>query len=275
MIPFILAELPEKVGTYYEPFLGGGAVFLALARGGRLKKAILNDSNPDLMNAWVVVQSDVDDLIKELRNGKYAYDRATYARIRAESPSAPVERAARTVYLNKTCFNGLWRVNLDGRFNVPFGDYKDPVICDEENLRAVSETLKGTTLLCGPYESALSPVAGRKAKRGDTVYLDPPYYPLSKTSSFTGYTSAGFSAADHWKLRGVFGSLVEAGVKVILSNSSAEEVRTMYSGFDVKDLVGSRSIGGPASYRRSVKEVMISGPVRAPKDRPGTRPSSG
>lgn len=259
MLPFIMSSFPDKVKTYYEPFLGGGSVFFEMLRQGRFKKAVIGDSNAELANAFQVVQSDVEALISELQTKRYKYDRRVYLKIRAENSqdSTAVAQAARFIYLNKTCFNGLYRVNLDGRFNTPFGKYDDPLICDAENLRAVSKALKGVTIICQDFAQMTE-----KAKLGDGVYFDPPYLPISETSSFTGYNAGGFGEEDHWRLRGLFGRLVKAGVSVVLSNSLCDTTREMYSSFNVRELTGSRVIGGPASYRNSVKEMMVvGGPV--------------
>jgi DNA adenine methylase len=255
MIPFILSALPEKVSTYYEPFLGGGAVFFEMLRQKRFKKAVVGDSNEDLMAAFQSVQSDVEGLIKELSGKRYRYEKDVYYRIREEEPSEdPVKRAARFIYLNRTCFNGLYRVNRNGDFNAPFGKYDDPLICDKENLRAVSTVLKGVKLMRADFS-----IIVEKAKKGDAVYFDPPYLPLSKTASFTAYNAGGFGLGDHYKLAGYFKELASMDVSVVLSNSLSEKTKSMYSGFDVRELTGARNIGGPAEYRSPVKEMMVVG----------------
>jgi DNA adenine methylase len=256
MIPFILSSFPDKMNTYFEPFLGGGSVFFEMLRQKRFKKAVIGDSNVDLMAAFSVVQSDVDSLVKELKDRRYKYDRRVYLRIRAEDPAGfdQLRRAARFLYLNRTCFNGLYRVNRDGEFNTPFGKYDNPLICDEENLRAVSAALKHVKLVCADFSTIVE-----KAKKGDGVYFDPPYLPISKTASFTAYSAGGFGLGDHYKLAGYFRELVGMGVNVVLSNSLSEKTRGMYSDFDVKELTGARSIGGPAEYRVPVKEMMVVG----------------
>ena len=167
---------------------------------------------------------------------------------------SPVERAARFIYLNKTAFNGLHRTNKAGKFNVPFGKYTSPKICDEEGLRLASIALKKVRLTAGDFEKTL-----KNAKKGDLVYLDPPYIPLSKTSSFTAYNASGFSSEDHWRLRVMFENLVNKGARVILSNSSAPLTYKLYSDFKIIEIQGSRNIGGPASYRQPVKELIIVG----------------
>lgn len=256
MIPFILSSFPESVKTYYEPFVGGGAVFFEMLRLKRFKKAVLSDSNPDLMNAFATIQEHVDSLVTELKKPRYKYEKKTYYRIRGEETDtmASVERAARFIYLNRTCFNGLHRVNKSGGFNTPFGKYVDPLICDEDNLRAVSKALKGVTLRCEDFTTVVE-----KAKEGDAVYFDPPYLPISETSSFTAYGIDGFAEEDHWRLKGLFRKLHLRGVSVVLSNSLCDLTKEMYSGFDIRELTGARNIGGPAEYRKAVKEIMVVG----------------
>jgi len=254
MAVHVLGRLPDRCDTYYEPMVGGGAVFIEMAKAGRFGRAVIGDNNPELMNAWRVVQSSVTELVTELRKKRYAYEKSVYLRIRGEDPGEmdPVKRAARFIYLNRTCFNGLYRVNAEGRFNAPFGQYKDPVICDAENLRAVSELLKSVELHEGDFEGMLD-----GALPGDAVYFDPPYIPLSSTSSFDRYTASGFSLEDHERLAKLFGSLSKKGVRAVLSNSSAKEAVGLYGKFDFDWLTGTRSVGGPADYRKSVKEMIV------------------
>lgn len=250
----ILARLPDRIGTYYEPFLGGGAIFLELARAGRLSKAVLSDWNPDLINCWQMVREDVDGLVKELRKKKYKYEKESYLKIRAADPAtlSHVESAARFVYLNKTCFNGLYRVNGKGEFNVPFGRYDDPLICDETNLRAVSDVLKEVDVRCQDFEEVVE-----SAQPGDAVYLDPPYLPVSDTSKFTSYTESGFSLEDHERLANVFEKLGRRAVRCVLSNSVAKDAKRLYADYDSDLFVGTRSIGGPAEFRKPAGEMIV------------------
>lgn len=255
MLPHIVPALPEKMDVFYEPFVGAGAVFFELARQKRFKKAVLCDSNADLMSSYRAIQTDVEGLIEELSSKRYKYESKTYYKIRGESPSdEDVKRAARFIYLNKTCFNGLYRVNRAGEFNTPFGKFENPTICDAENLRAVSKILKKVVLRETDYEEVVM-----KAKEGDGIYFDPPYLPISETASFTGYTPGGFNGSDHAKLAYVFKGLAGKGVRVVLSNSLCNETRELYSGFEVKELMGARNVGGPAEYRKPVMEMMVVG----------------
>jgi DNA adenine methylase len=247
---FIVHRLPESIDTYYEPMIGGGAILLKIR--GSFKRAIISDTNPEVVNAWRVVKKDVEKLIRALRRPKFQYDKETFLKIRAQNPNklSPVQRAARFIYLNKTCFNGLYRVNSQGQFNVPFGKYKDPVICDAENLRAVSLVLKNVKILSKDFADACN-----GAGKGDAIYFDPPYIPVSKTSSFTGYTATGFSEADHDRLAKLFEELGDRGARVVLTNSLP--AINLYSKFDYDRQVGNRSIGGPAEYRGKAGELII------------------
>jgi DNA adenine methylase len=216
----IVAKLPDRIGTYYEPFVGGGAVFFTLAAQGRFDRAVIGDGCPELMNAYHVVRDDVDELVRTLSSSSYRYDRQTYLAIRALQPEAlrPVDRAARMIYLNKTGFNGLYRVNSKGQFNTPFGKYNNPVICDEVNLRACSAALQGVDLVEGDFEDSCTDIGA-----GDAVYFDPPYIPTSDTSKFTNYTSLGFGEEDQRRLAAFFASLRERGACAVLTNSTAAD----------------------------------------------------
>lgn len=254
MARHVLDRLPSRCNTYFEPMVGGGAVFVEMAKTNRFDRAVLSDTNPELMNAWRVVRSDAAALIKELRKKRYVYDKAVFLKIRAEDPEVmdPVRMAARFIYLNRTCFNGLYRVNGSGKFNTPFGRYENPVICDAANIRAMSELLESVELREADFEQGVD-----GARPGDAVYFDPPYIPLSKTSSFDKYTASGFGMEAHGRLRDVFKSLSKKGVRVVLSNSSASESVEMYRSFDFDRLTGARSVGGPADYRKPVEEIVV------------------
>lgn len=257
----IVSRLPEKIDRYFEPFLGGGALFLELSRQKRFGRAVVGDENPELMNAYKVIRTSVRDLVAELRNGGYEYDKTRYLEVRALDALSldPVPRAARFIYLNKTCFNGLYRVNGEGRFNVPFGKYKAPVICDEENLLAVSKAMKKARIVEDDFEHQV-----QGAKAGDFVYFDPPYLPISDTSSFTSYTKGGFSLGDHVRLSLLFRELAQKGVSVILSNSEHPTVRRLYGDFEMVTITGPRTVGGPAEFRKSVSEVLVMANVPLP-----------
>lgn len=259
MLRHIIPRLPQKIGTYGEFMVGGGAVFIELARLKRFESAIISDSNAELMNAWGAVKENVDALVVELRRPQYKYERSVYLQIRAMNPSSlsKVEAAARFIYLNKTCFNGLHRVNSSGQFNVPFGRYTDPVICDEPNLRAVSALLAGVKVMTADAaESMEAFLTNPRGKFVNAVYVDPPYIPISKTSSFVSYTGDGFSMEDHVKLGARMAALAKAGVRVVTSNSSSPAALEILVDFDVDQVTGGRSVAGGGGDRKSVQEIV-------------------
>src|SRR4028119_704729 len=216
---------PKVYKTYYEPFLGGGAVFFYL----NPTNATLTDINAELVNAYRCVKDHVEELIKLLDVHKLKHSRDYYYDVRRYTYATDVEKAARLIYLNKTCFNGLYRENSQGEFNVPIGKYKNPKICNPVVLRAVSVTLQNAQIEVRPFEDILN-----YARSGnDFVYFDPPYYPLSSTSNFTAYSRYLFSQNDQIKLKEVFAELAKRGVKVMLSNSDCEFIRELYSEFNI------------------------------------------
>jgi len=245
----LMTNIPLRFNRYYEPFLGGGALFFSLLPDD----AVLADKNEELINAYIVIRDNVEALIKSLK--KHKNTESYYYQIREVDPNklSPVERASRFIYLNKTCYNGLWRVNSKGKFNVPFGRYKNPKICDEENLRAVSLALQGKEILCCDFEEAV--VA---AKAGDFIYFDPPYYPLSKTASFTRYTKEDFGPKEQERLAKVFKELDRRGCYLLLSNSNTDFIKKLYSGYNIKEVKANRFINCKANKRKGVTELLIS-----------------
>jgi DNA adenine methylase len=259
LLTHILPLVPESFGKYHEPFVGGGAVFFALASGragGRPgMRAHLSDTNERLVRTYRGIQHDVDAVVREL--GTYRHDRDFFNRVREADIDArsDAEVAAWLVYLNKTGYNGLYRVNSKNRFNVPFGDYKNPLILDEDNLRACSRALARTraTVRCEDFDKV-----AERAQRGDFVYFDPPYVPLSATSSFTSYTSDGFGIDEQRRLRDLALALKKKGVKVLLSNSSARAVYELYErGFTIHTAFASRSINCKPGGRGRIAELLI------------------
>ena len=249
----IIAELayrvPQDIGTYHEPFLGGGALFFHR----QPHPAVLSDTNERLIRAYCGVRDDVDRVIELLQS--YPHKKKEFLRLR----SAPIdsgsdaEVAAWLIYLNRTGYNGLYRVNSANTFNVPFGDYKNPTICDEPNLRACSEALRQTELNVEDFSAVLS-----RAREGDFVYFDPPYVPLSATSSFTSYTSDGFGMAEQTKLRNTARELKRRGVHVLLSNSNAGAVYELYSqGFKLAKVDAKRTVNCKPNGRGKVTELLI------------------
>jgi len=259
LLPEILPRLPSEITpTYYEPFLGGGAVFFALAVAGRFERAVLGDINTELVGTYAALSSNVEGVIRALK--KHVYDEDYYYAVRAQDPSKlTVEaRAARLIYLNRTCFNGIYRVNLKGKFNVPFGRYTNPTICDAGNLRAVGAALRKqpVSLVALDFQNIVLP-----AKRGDVVYFDPPYAPAWKTADFTAYTKGGFGSEDQARLRDVARKLIDRGVHVLLSNSDTPAVRALYKGFKIEEVRAPRRVNSKADKRGDVGELLISGKV--------------
>jgi DNA adenine methylase len=253
LLPHILGAIPDGVRTYYEPFVGGGAVFFALvARGRRFQRAVLGDANEELIRCYAALQQDVGAVIRALR--RHRYERGHYYEVRAREPRSlsPAARAARLIYLNRSGYNGLYRVNRAGRFNVPFGRYKDPLICDEERLRAASAALQGVTLVHGDFEATL-----KGARQGDFVYLDPPYVPLSATSSFTAYARTPFDAVAQARLAAKLRQLGARGVRALLSNSDCAETRSLYDRLPSVGVPVRRAINSVASGRGTVGELLV------------------
>lgn len=248
---------PKQFSTYYEPFLGGGAVFFHLVENRPPFKAILSDLNEELINTFGVVKDRVEDLITLLKIHKTKYKREPkeyYYRIRELELEDAVERAVRLVFLNKTCYNGLYRVNKEGKFNVPFGKYKNPEIYDPENLRTVSQVLRFSRaeLVAQDYQEAT-----KNARKGDFIYFDPPYQPVSSTASFTGYTNAGFSFEEQKRLGNWFRELDGRECQILLSNSDTKEVRDIYEGYHIKTVAAMRAISCKGDRRGGHTELTI------------------
>jgi DNA adenine methylase len=245
-------HVPDKFGRYFEPFVGGAALFFRLAASDRADKARLNDMNGELMITYTAVRDRVDQVIRGLR--LFKYDEKIYYDVRAKFPSAnTVVTAQQFIYLNRTGFNGLYRVNRKGKFNVPFGRYTNPTICDEPNLRAASTALRGVELTSVDFEVAVAP-----AKRGDFVYFDPPYWPVGGYSDFTSYTKTDFGPDDQRRLRDMALKLKARGVHVVLSNADVPDVRRLYTkGFVVRRVEARRNINSKVSARGKVGELII------------------
>jgi DNA adenine methylase len=250
------AFLPAKIRTYHEPMVGGGALFFALAAEGRYQNAQLNDSNQELICSYLAIREDVDGLIALLST--YKYDRTFFNTLRAAELSTIglVNRGARMIYLNKTGFNGLYRVNKKGQFNVPFGRYDNPLICDEPNLRAVSAVLQGVHILNRDYQYLYAPEL-TYAVPGDAVYFDPPYVPLSKTANFTAYGADGFGPKEHEELAASFAALAKRGVAVMLSNSDTSFTRELYKDFEIRTVKARRNINKDPTKRGDVSEIVV------------------
>jgi DNA adenine methylase len=256
--------IPLKFSRYFEPFLGGGAFFFHLASGRNLRfVAYLSDINQELINVYQVVKSNVEELIDILKVCKIEYHKAPqnfYRELRDKldlDNRTHIEKAARLITLNKTCYNGLYRVNSHGKFNVPMGKYKNPVICDSKNLQNASLILRSTDshLYCKDYRKILTD----KAQEDDFIYLDPPYDPMTSTANFTGYTGAGFTEKNQECLAETFKELDARGCKVLLSNSDTEYVRKLYADYakNIHQVIVRRNINSRASKRLGHTELLI------------------
>ncbi len=248
----LLKNMPKSYNRYFEPFIGGGALFFEL----HPENAYISDMNEELINLYSVVRDNVYELISDLN--KHEVSKEYFLEIRNLDRTdeyknlSNVQRASRFIYLNRTCFNGLYRVNSQGQFNVPFGNYKNPRIVDENNLLNCSELLKNTEIKCADFSEILT-----KVKRGDFVYFDPPYVPLNETSSFTSYTKDGFDMNMQFKLREVCDELDSMGVMFMLSNSDTKFVNELYSNYEIKKVFASRAVNANAEGRGKVTEVLV------------------
>ena len=238
LIPDLAQHFPERIGTYWEPFVGGGAVFFTFA--DRIEQAVLSDVNEELVLAYQVVKNQVEDLIDALREHERKHSQSGYyLRVRNQEPVTPLEIAARFIYLNKTCFNGLYRVNKQGKFNVPIGRYKNPDICNPQRLRDASKTLQKATIRVGDFERIVVP------RFGDFVYCDPPY-----DGCFSDYTAKGFTGDDQNRLRNAANKWIAAGATVLASNSDTQLIRRLYKGnFALQESTAPRNIACKTSGR--------------------------
>lgn len=243
---------PTEFKRYFEPFLGGGAVFFHMVARHPELKAVLSDCNVELINCYNMVKNDVGAVIQNLKTHRNEKEHFLKVRALDVANLSPAERAARLIFLNKTCFNGLYRVNRKGQFNVPFGRYNNPKICDEINLRAAQIALCNASITANNFEAVIA-----QAKKGDFVYLDPPYQPLSPTSNFTGYTSASFRIDDQARLAAAFKKLTDKGCLAMLSNSDTPVIRELYSDFQIETVYANRAINSKSDRRGRVAEVAI------------------
>jgi len=257
LLPYIRKYLPRrsKSTTYYEPFVGAGAVLFDL----QPSKARINDANRELINCYEIIKNDVEALIEHVKTHKTASSEYYY-KVREQDRSSeyvkltPLERASRIIFLNKTCYNGLFRVNSQGQFNVPYGNYKNPTIVDGIIIRAISNYLNQNdiALSCLDFEEAV-----KDAKKGDFIYFDPPYDPISDTSSFTGYNLDKFGKEQQCRLKQVYDRLTEKSCKVMMSNSATEFVRELYKGYEIITIPANRNINSVATGRGRIDELLI------------------
>ncbi len=255
LLPELLARMPDKVGRYYEPFIGGAALFFRVAP----ERAVLSDFNADLIGLYTAVKRDVASVVKRLEWHRAQHSETHYYDTRTrwndrELAWTSSERAATFIYLNKTCFNGLWRVNRSGAFNVPIGRYVDPPICVPDALRAAQTVLARAELRHGDYRAAIADAA-----RGDFLYFDPPYDPVTPTANFTSYTTDAFGVDQQRELAETARMLVGKGCRVMLSNSDTPLIRSLYKGFRVDRVKCSRAINSNAAKRGEVDEVIAVG----------------
>ncbi|MEN9235610.1 MAG: DNA adenine methylase [Gloeomargarita sp. GMQP_bins_120] len=255
MTPF----LPRRFRAYHEPFLGGGAVFwhlFHLRQQGKVsfQDGYLSDINAELINCYLQVRDHLEELLAELQRLRDSHCAETYYRVRSLDPEAltPVQRAARLIYLNKTCYNGLYRVNRQGRFNVPMGRYRNPRIFDADRLRQNSHALRNISITCRDFRTVLD-----WAQPGDFIYLDPPYVPLSPTANFTSYAAAGFGEAEQRELAALFRELHRRGCYVMLSNSWCAFTLALYGDFPCIELKAARAINSKAEDRGQVSELLV------------------
>lgn len=251
----IVKYIPKRISTYYEPFLGGGAVLFEL----QPKTAIVNDINAELITLYEVIKNNVDELIDDLKKHRneenYFYELRELDRNKEYyNLLTPIQRASRLIYLNKTCYNGLFRVNKAGQFNTPFGNYKNPNIINEYSLKAVSNYFNKAhiTFTCKDFNEAL-----RGARKGSFVYLDPPYDPISDTSSFTGYNKGGFDQSEQIRLKNTCDKLNEKGIKFLLSNSATKFIKDLYKDYKIEIIQARRVINSKADKRGEIDEVLV------------------
>jgi DNA adenine methylase len=244
----LIKRVPVKYNVYFEPFIGGGALYFAIAPD----EAVIADINDDLVNAYLVVREYPDELLAAL--SKYKNEKDFYYSIRSQDQNklSEIERAARLIYLNRTCFNGLYRVNKSGQFNVPFANYKNPNFIQTERILAASEILQNTDVHNAEFEKVLV-----EAKAGDFIYLDPPYYPKDVYSDFKRYNKEQFHKNDHERLAELYNELTERGCYVMLSNSDTPFTRELYKKWRVDTVYAKRLINKDASKRGEVTEIIV------------------
>ena len=258
LIPILNENLPKTFGTYYEPFIGGGALLFHILTERNSQKCSISDLNSDLVLAYTTIRNRIDDLISSLKNHEKNYhkdSKSYYYSVRESNPRSEIEKTSRLLFLNRTCFNGLYRVNSKGKFNVPLGRYTNPNIVNEDNLRSVSSILQTSkvAIKCRDFEAVL-----RDAKKGDLVYFDPPYQPVSDTANFTSYTNKDFTDSDLGRLAELCNKLDSKGCKVLLSNSDSKQVSEIFSGkpWKTNKIQANRSINSNSKKRTGHFELL-------------------
>ena len=259
LIPILNENLPKTMGTYYEPFLGGGALLFHILSERNGQKCGISDLNSDLVLTYTTIRDKPNELVHSLKNHSKNYQKDSksyYYAIRESNPRSAVEKTSRLLFLNRTCFNGLYRVNSKGKFNVPLGKYTNPNIVNEENIRSVSHALQSrkVSIKCRDFESVLD-----DARKGDLVYFDPPYQPVSDTANFTSYTHKSFTITDLKRLANLCLDLDSKGCNVLLSNSDSQEVANMFKDkkWKIKKIEANRSINSNSKKRTGHFELLI------------------
>ncbi len=258
LLPIIKEYIPQKFTQYYEPFVGAGAVLFAL----QPKKSVINDTNSELINCYCVIRDNPEELLQLCQQHRENNSKEYYYCLRGQDrqndfkDKSPTERAARIIYLNKTCFNGLFRVNSRGQFNVPYGNYSNPIIAEPGVIKSVSAYLnqRNVRITAGDFAQAVT-----TARKGAFIYFDPPYHPISDTSSFTGYSVNGFAEAEQIRLKQVCDKLSQRGCQVLISNSSAAFIQELYGdrNYEIVEVKASRAINAVGSKRSRIKELLI------------------
>lgn len=254
LIKSLESLFPKKIDRYFEPFLGGGAIFFYIKQKYNPRYIMISDNNPELINAFKIVKTKPKELMIELSKHKKRHSKKYYYSIRATDPKilSGVVRAARLIYLNKTCFNGLYRVNSEGQFNVPIGRYENPEIFNEEKILLASSLLERVIIKKQGFQKIENFV-----KKEDFIYFDPCYNPKTRTTIFNNYTKEGFLEKEQRKLSGLFKRLDKRGCKLMLSNSNTALVKELYKGYQIKTVKCGRSINCKGDGRKKISELVI------------------
>jgi len=258
LLPTLTSQLPPEWNTYFEPFLGGGALLVHLQNEGRVTKAVVSDLNRELINLYRVVKKKPETLIESLNSARFENNEGTFRQLKSEfneligCQGNNTERAALLIYLNKHGYNGLWRVNRKGKFNVPFGHHPKRSLPHEALIRSFSSMLRNVTIMNVDFEKTV-----KRAKKGDFVYFDPPYHPISKTARFTDYNSSGFTFEDQVRLSELFRTLSKKGVMVMLSNSKVPAIEELYQDYTVRTISAKRFINCDGNRRTGTSEIIV------------------
>jgi|YelNatPaOPRAMG01_1025707.scaffolds.fasta_scaffold66880_1 DNA adenine methylase len=254
ILSILINNIPDKFNTYYEPFIGGAALLISLYSLNRVADSVISDTNTDLYNLYKTIKEDPQQLIDELNNIKFKNNKDDYYKARElfNSSSDPIKRSALLIYLNRHGYNGLYRVNSNNKFNVPFGRYNNPGMPSADNIMALSKLFQSCIIMNSDFE-----ITVKNAKKMDFVYFDPPYMPLSKTSYFTGYTQLGFDEKDQERLARTFMELSDKGIYVMESNSSTDFIKDLYRNFNLLEVNARRNINSIGNKRNSINELII------------------